>query len=327
MDEPRTCVVLGAGASHPYWFPLGSDLKSVLCTSAFTHKGGKERHEVQIKGLFAQAGFTDDEITRFQDTLLHSPQETIDRFLELRPEFERIGKVGIAGLISFYESQCIYTKRRPGGNHLYQPLYHATFPNPPHPNKALHIVSFNYDQSLERFFVQGLIADAGLSAEEAWKVVAQLGIIHVHGCINKECVTWPMQGEQLFRAAQCIKVVHQSDLAGHADEDHADAAQKHIATMRHVIQHSTKIVFLGFGYDPKNVSLLDIRNDWPPQSMGRLMGHKSPPQKTVYGTCFRMREAAINKARLLFSVHSEIRANQNDMDAFTFIRETGVLDA
>jgi hypothetical protein len=117
MDTPQMCVVLGAGASHPYWYPLGEQLKEELCMVGVKH-GGKAGRILQLATLLQEVGFTVDDITKFQKSLSGSPQRSIDRFLELRREFEVIGKAAIAALIIFYETNCIYERRRDGEGDL-----------------------------------------------------------------------------------------------------------------------------------------------------------------------------------------------------------------
>src|SRR5690606_33886225 len=106
-----------------------------------------------LKKCLQASGFSVHEIDNFQQALAGSPRSTIDRFLELRPEFAPIGKLAIAATISFYDARCRF-KRRANTQHLYRRLYEALFPHPKQPNRSIRIITFNYDRSLEKYLAE-----------------------------------------------------------------------------------------------------------------------------------------------------------------------------
>lgn len=322
MSEPndRTCLILGAGASHPYWFPLGSQLKEQLAQSTIRHPDTASRTpptKLELAKLLVECKFPSEQIIEFQKSLKQSPQLTIDRFLELRSDYTEIGKVAVALAIAFYESRFNPTRRRAATGDLYQLLYHTVFPDPPNARSDIVIVTFNYDRSLERYFVSGLCADCNLQAEQAWAIIDNLKIIHVHGLIQQRPSPWPMPPSDILEAAKGIRVMNEATIA--LDDD------QHIKSLRSQIQQMSKCVFLGFGYDDRNLQLLDIRDDWRPNSSGRLSNHPAPPKKTVYGSCYEMTNGDIRLAKSAFGVDCHLDEDQKKLDAYEFLRETGIL--
>jgi hypothetical protein len=317
MNEEKTCLVLGAGASHPYWFPLGCELKRFITDESLRLHFGKNVQPFETARFLMDAGFAEAEVRRFQKTLGGSPQDTIDRFLELRNDFVAIGKLTIAAVMAHIARHCDFDNLRSGsgGEHLYRLLYKIVFPHPPRSNNSLRIVTFNYDLSLETYLAQGLVADTSLSEDQAWDAVMGLHIEHVHGCMPKR-ISWPLKIDEIRLAATGIKVIYETN----------SESDERLGRIRSKVQHSDRIIFLGFGYDERNIRLLDIRDDWPPNSMGIIANHPPPPQKTVFGTCFGLRDSQIKKARSRFSVSCEISAQHRDWDATRFILETGLLD-
>lgn len=74
MISTQTTLVLGAGASNPYGFPLGSELRTELCSIY------QDMHGITWP-------FSTEQIDNFKVTFKNSSVDSIDRFLSLRPEF------------------------------------------------------------------------------------------------------------------------------------------------------------------------------------------------------------------------------------------------
>src|SRR5206468_11122318 len=89
MIRKPTVLVLGAGASHDYGFPLGYPLVTQIC------HGLSNPNEDISKRLYGCA-FTADNVESFRRALELSAQLSIDTFLENRPEFLEVGKAAIA---------------------------------------------------------------------------------------------------------------------------------------------------------------------------------------------------------------------------------------
>ncbi len=89
MITKKIVLVLGAGASKPYGYPVGEKLITYICKS-LDDNNSKEFRELK------KLGFEDKLIDSFKSELKNSQRASIDAFLEYRPDFERIGKFIIA---------------------------------------------------------------------------------------------------------------------------------------------------------------------------------------------------------------------------------------
>src|SRR5262245_43457196 len=94
----RTVFVVGAGASVPYGYPTGRDLVTEVLTSlAGTHNNRAF--------LESECEFTRHELNRFRDELLRSGKNSVDAFLEHRPDHLNVGKAAIANVLIQKESE------------------------------------------------------------------------------------------------------------------------------------------------------------------------------------------------------------------------------
>src|SRR5262245_57393358 len=88
MIRRRTAIVLGAGASHDYGFPLGRSLLKLVCDHL--------QSSFQSTKVLAEIGFPIEDQKRFAEALEWSGLPSVDAFLERRTEFMDIGKAAIA---------------------------------------------------------------------------------------------------------------------------------------------------------------------------------------------------------------------------------------
>src|SRR2546423_9819863 len=104
MITRPTVLVLGAGASADYGFPLGYRVVTQIC------HGLTSPNEDLHKRLLGCA-FSANDIESFRIALELSAQLSIDTFLENRPDFLKIGKAAIACCLIPCESQAIFHRR------------------------------------------------------------------------------------------------------------------------------------------------------------------------------------------------------------------------
>jgi len=93
-----TVLVLGAGASEPYGFPLGAALVDQICAEIL-HEDSTLVSRLRLRG----AGR--DHCRRFAKALQDARPYSIDTFLELRTEFGDVGKLAIADVLLRAENQ------------------------------------------------------------------------------------------------------------------------------------------------------------------------------------------------------------------------------
>ena len=96
MISSKVVLVLGAGASHPYRFPLGSEIVRSILKDVSLSPNWME--------LIQKAGIDTSVFPSFRDDLRDSLRTSIDAFLEVRREYEELGKAIIALWIANYEN-------------------------------------------------------------------------------------------------------------------------------------------------------------------------------------------------------------------------------
>lgn len=239
----NTCLVLGAGASAPYQFPLGPQLKQLI-----------QEFANQLPGRpspLLDHGFSLSEINEFRKSLERSYGTTIDNFLENRPSFNKMGSIAIASILAEYEKNSnVFPK-----NSWYRYIYDAVAPNKADPSLISGIITFNYDRSLEFFLYEtALRTHEGKPLEDALLKIEKLPIIHIHGSLGKitefefeEVHTT----EAISEAAQRIRLVHDIDV------DDSDG----VKTARKLIADSSETLIIGLGYDERNLKRIDLLNN------------------------------------------------------------------
>ncbi len=157
MITTPTVLVLGAGASYPYGFPTGVDLKRLICEQFSTTRAVAS----QLLGCLNPEGtkFAPDEFSKFREAFLKSGQPSVDAFLERRPEFLDVGKLAIAFcLMPFEKEENLYYPDPSRGGDWYEYLsvkLNSSFEE--FGQNKLSIITFNYDRSLEQYLLNSLI--------------------------------------------------------------------------------------------------------------------------------------------------------------------------
>ena len=147
MITRPTVFVLGAGASHPYGFPLGQGLLNEVVRE-LSNADGEFHHEVcaVIREV--------ERVKAFARDLRLCGRSSIDAFLETRQEFVDVGKAAIARVLSEYESDGRLTHDRPDEG-WYHYLFDRMLTRSPDDfrNNRLCVVTFNFERSFERALV------------------------------------------------------------------------------------------------------------------------------------------------------------------------------
>src|SRR6266550_5948463 len=179
MIKHQTVLVLGAGASVPYGFPAGRDLRDNIV-------GELSDVTTNLFVVLRSAGFDDAQITRFREALQKSGQPSVDVFLEHRsPEFTSIGKVAIAASLIPYEDEA----RLWGGSHnWYEHVWKHLGPSLMDDvgQSRLSVTTFNYDRSLEHFLFSALRNSYNISTDDAARYLREvIRVVHVHGKLGE----------------------------------------------------------------------------------------------------------------------------------------------
>lgn len=169
ITEP-TVLILGAGASQPYGFPVVSELKDTIL------KGLKNEVE---RNLYLSSGFSREQIDEFQDVLLASPYATIDAILSFRTSLAPIGKFAIIKTLTVSQQHERVFPPRDWHHYLFSRL---ALEDPSAQPPQLAVLTFNYDNSLEYFFdyiITKLFE--GERRDAIRKKFQSIPIVHLHG--------------------------------------------------------------------------------------------------------------------------------------------------
>jgi hypothetical protein len=242
----KTTLILGAGASANYGFPLGSGLRAEIL-------------QLQGNSIAQQMGVDERSLDEFVTEFRESQQYSIDSFLARRPTaFETIGKKAIARTLLYKEHSDRLMDPKPE-DHWYQFLVNNIYNTLTIDDldlSWLSIVTFNYDRSLELYLLRTLSSTYGVPIDIAREKVKSLCVVHVYGDLGSlsekdgnEYVPYNFNQtgnvDFIGRASERIRVIHDSR------ED-----SLRLDEIKAIIAASNNVAFLGFAFDTLNVQRL-----------------------------------------------------------------------
>src|SRR6266480_393161 len=254
MISRETVLILGAGASKPYGFPLGGELTDILITQVAPHTGSSI-----LDDLERHCEISREELTHFLRAFSRSGLSSVDSFLARRDEYSQMGKLAIAWALCSCEKEDWIT-RRGNDDHWYSLLWDTLTAGTHNPadfrRNQLRIVTFNYDRSLEFFFYQAAKNTYHLTDAQAQELGSTISVLHVYGKLgeltydgrpNTRIYDNALSRSVLTCAADGILIV---------PEARDDAREFMLA--RTYCDRAEQICFLGFGFDPLNVRRLGL---------------------------------------------------------------------
>ena len=235
MIANPTTLILGAGASVPFGYPTGTELREQI---------------IKRIGMRVNDPRYEELLNRFQWSLVSS----IDAFLaeEQNHHLQDIGRVAIVAAL--HQIECV-----PQQADWYELLFNAIRGvRSIDRNHPLRIVTFNYDRSLEHFIFQAFKNAYALSNRDALEMFNQsIEVIHVYGDIgalpelepnepSARAYSATLTHSGYVEAAKRIEII-----------ERAETSPK-FKRARDAIATATFLGILGFGYDQTNVANLDL---------------------------------------------------------------------
>ena len=313
-DKKKTVLILGAGASCGYGFPVGSGLRQMILNL-------RDDRDASIAMTFGQQS-----IRQFTDAFRASQIYSIDSFLGRRSEFVGVGKAAIAYVLLQSESKAdVFNEENP--DHWYQYLVNkiTTDAWDSFDPSWLSIVTFNYDRSLIYYLATAIQHTYNKSLEEVVQRLRSLEIVHVYGSLGD-----PFQFGKNFsipfgdirednfhiyvkEAAKELVIIPE----GRDESPTVEAAQRRI-------QSAEQIGLLGFGFDPTNIRRLGAPSSF-------LQNVDVGIQKHAIGTRKGLTRAESMKAiSQLFGADAHMPSVQldkfHDKNCIETLRETLILD-
>lgn len=259
MIETPTTLILGAGASQPYGYPVGNTLKDKIISSL-------EEMVAEDNGWVNELGIDKDIVRGFISNFDKSKRPSIDSFLKRqKPEFTEIGKLAIVDIIS--KSESVEKLYHPPGNrwqdkddwyrYLVQNLYECEEVDQVYEN--IRIITYNYDRSLEKFLFEPLMATFPLqieNTEECAEIINKIPITHMYGRLD------PLPWENEEKGKEYGASLSSTELLDISRNIHLIDEAKDLGTIRDANEHiknSERIYFLGLDIY-RNIGNINLLN-------------------------------------------------------------------
>lgn len=298
----RRVLVLGAGASKPFGYPLGSELLQRIRTNV-----PEEGTPLYI--ALSDHGYSWPIIESFYKELSNAQVDSIDYFLDQTmqgdADFTRIGRMAIANELFKDEQKSSY---RLVCRNWYWDLMQVIIESfQMKDGPTLAIVTFNYDRSLIEFLgsYRGPHVELPCSAATLTDAVP---ILHVHGClgaselkvvaVEDRAYGAPITPKCIAEGADRIRIMHE------LDNDHGIA----MVRAKKMIEAAERVVFVGFGYDKWNLERLNI--------LQGLIPTKWEGGPKYFGTAFGADSASIVELRNMSSNCLELAPSFMDVCSF-----------
>jgi hypothetical protein len=273
MINNKTVLILGAGASCDYGFPIGEGLRDQICKEIF------ERNSV-FHYLVGKWGAP--KLKHFADTLLES-RISVDAFLEGHPDYLDMGKFAIASiLLPIEKKSSLYTdwldpKKVEGKKHWYDILFHNLIEGTDFDNfkdNKLSVITFNYDRSFEEFLFNSFRSsrrEAKKKENEAGCIaqVSSVEVVHVYGSLGR--LPWqPDSGllngvpkveySALKSGGDLLLKIPTINLAAKSIDIVRDGSgdTPAFARAKELLNQAQRIYILGFGFNMKNLERLGL---------------------------------------------------------------------
>lgn len=290
MIDTPTVFILGAGASKPYMYPTGRELRKYIFTTMPNVIGdylyeGDNPHKMNIREKHIRTA------RKMADIFFNSSTSSIDLFLARNPDYDHIGKLSILTSIfeaekksSFCEASAIpeqdwyfYLFHRMT-NTLINPEDYAIFGK-----NNVSFITFNYDRSLEHYLFESFINSFHTTYSKRPPIIDEImpfEIIHVYGQVAP--LEWQVERGGLEYGIDYR--LFAEPLADNIRVIYNRADEKQIERAGELIRNTKRIFFLGFGFAEENLKVLGL-----PGNLN--IEHE------IYGTAFGMTNKEIGKLK------------------------------
>lgn len=296
MIDIPTLFILGAGASKPYGYSTGAELRKDIVINF------KQYFEnFQNWRQSGEAGDTHYLIDDFVRIFRESSLISIDKFLALNPGLARIGKLAITTCIFNSEQKsCFNEDMNPDDckEDWYKYLYNRMTSDFKKPEDYIHFsenkvafITFNYDRSLEYFLSNSFYYSfhQSLQGNRAIQDYGKFPIEHVYGVVSPLSLPqWPHNHDYKKKKNHYNSAASSSQGLMVIGEERAGESIKD--QTKKLLQDYKRIFFLGFGYDKDNLDAIDLPNN---------IDHTWK----IFGTAKGMTEREIDTARRHLNAH------------------------
>ncbi|MFZ5800689.1 MAG: hypothetical protein ACOY3D_04865 [Candidatus Omnitrophota bacterium] len=251
MIKTKTLFILGAGASQPFGYPTGIELRELIRLQS---RKGPVIHALKLAD--AAVDWDDKRVDKFITEFSKSSDLSIDSFLEQRKEFMDIGKMTIASYLLPYE---VDERLRESKDNWYMYLYNRLKSSFEEFDKnKISFITFNYDRSLEQFLFEALKSRFKRNPQECAAKLKNIPIIHLYGQLD--LLPW-QDGEgspYSQREKNILRIRNACDNIKLITEEREVKESKEFQDAYRLIEDAERIYILGFGFDETNLERLNI---------------------------------------------------------------------
>jgi len=314
MIEEETVFILGAGASCPYGYPDGKELREQICSSFVTDS--QAFFEAQGSGKPLITGALVNAKT-FVKKFHNSSIKSIDLFLARNPEFMQVGKWAIIFRIFAAEKNSTFREQMPNRNQdWYLYLFERLTDELVRKEDYVHFgennvsfITFNYDRSLEHFLYESLLNSFnGIEPGKIQEQINKLRVIHVFGQIAG--LEW-QELESKIEYRKDINLIDVQRLTDKLRIIYEENENPVFEEARKLISEAKRVFFLGFGYAKENRKVLKIPN-------------VLNTEQEIYGTALDFTEKEIQSIRYMLPHRSVVEVQYlhiNKVDSLELLRE------
>ncbi len=261
MIDQETVIVLGAGASAPFGFPTGPRLVQDILEN---HVELQELLKPYPEFENFPTHRTDHDVQKFMVALRSSEFDSIDAFIQARPEFREIGRIAISMILCKRESDSISTGKLFGrqDGHWYREFLNKLFgPSIKQFEKnRLSILTFNYDRTFEFYLHETIQHRYGIDDNMATDLMKHIPIYHIHGRLGY--LEWqdPFddQNQKTERSMTCISPRDIKNAANSIEiVDEVSQKSREVVLAQDALRRAQHIFFIGFGYRNENKWLFE----------------------------------------------------------------------
>jgi hypothetical protein len=299
MIQDETVIIIGAGASAPYGYPTGNELRRKICTEF--RDGYIALMERDRGSDFARRDDIIEGSRDFTEKFCRS-NLSIDHFLAISNDLSEIGKVAITfTLLNEELKSTVPWDLSDQGEDWYTYLFNRMLEELANPDgfkkfgsNKIRFITFNYDRLLEHCIYENLTNSfPKVPNDLIVEQIKKIEFYHVYGKIAD--LLWessknriPYQYNFDFNTIDLIKnnisIIGENKFISNID------------LAKRAISLSKNIYFIGFGYARENLEILGF-----PQIINE--------NHNIYGTAYKWSERKIDELKSFFLSGSSTPTN------------------
>jgi hypothetical protein len=316
MIKKNTVFILGAGASKPFGYPTGWELRDEIIKKFLSYFQHLFVFDKCIPNDL-RSNYVDLAPKFIEDLKRSNPDSSIDLFLSRNKQYAEIGKIAITLIIMHSEITGTFRNNSfNSGQDWYSYLFSKMSETLPGPNdykklkdNKINFITFNYDRSFEHLLYDRFIHDFTniQDPENSAPTLMPFAIIHVYGVLSKlpwqeKCgyeykrVPNPQEKNTLNKILFDFNMIQSMAKNIRIIQERTNTPE--IEEAKKLIETSDRVFFLGFGFARENLEILGFPNNLR-------------SEQEIYGTALGMTDKEIDELKKF--IYENARYNKPTM--------------